>query len=129
MSEVYSTPKSDPINITALELTFSSLGFWRKLYLIINWLANILIGFFFTVGLLAGEENDAASMLPLTLVGLLVAYSFWTHSAIVNRRVTQLRVLCLVQVIPFMNPISALIFWAIGSTSKTEQQASQPTTS
>ena len=129
MSEVYSTPKSDPINITALELTFSSLGFWRKLYLIINWLANILIGLFFTVGLLAGEENDAASMLPLTLVGLLVAYSFWTHSAIVNRRVTQLRVLCLVQVIPFMNPISALIFWAIGSTSKTEQQASQPTTS
>jgi len=129
MSEVYSTPKSDPINITALELTFSSLGFWRKLYLIINWLANILIGFFFTVALLASEENDAASMLPLTLVGLLVAYSFWTHSAIVNRRVTQLRVLCLVQVIPFMNPISALIFWAISSTSKTEQQASQPTTS
>ena len=127
MSEIYSTPKSNPIELAALDLTFSSLGIWRKLYLGLNWLVIALFVFFAVVGVLLGEESEHLSIPVLLLMALLVGYAFWTHTAIVNRRVTQLRILCFVQVIPFMNPISALIFWAIGSTSKTEQQASTPT--
>ncbi len=123
MSDVYSTPKSNPIETTPLELTFSSLGIWRKLYLALNWLVVVLFVFFALVGVLFGEEGGQLSIPVFALAAALVAYAIWTHTAIVNRRVTQLRIICFLQVIPFMNPVSAIIFWAISSTSKTEQQA------
>ncbi len=123
MSDMYSTPQSNPINITPLELTFSSLGIWRKLYLALNWLVIALFVFFAVVGILFDEESKQLFIPVLALLAFLVSYAFWTHTAIVNRRVTQLRVICFLQVIPFMNPVSALIFWAISSTSKSEKQA------
>jgi len=69
------------------------------------------------------EGKTASPLYFLSAISLI--YVIWAHTAIIGRRVTQLRVLCFIQIIPFLNPIGAIILWAISSTSKTEIQGSQ----
>ncbi len=120
MSEIYSPPNSLIQDNNSIELTFSSLGIWRKVYLVLNWLLVLLIilvgnmGMFFEVA----EGKTAPPLYFLSAISLI--YVIWAHTAIIGRRVTQLRVLCFIQIIPFLNPIGAIILWAISSTSKTE---------
>ncbi len=125
MSEIYSPPNSPLLENESIELTFSSLGIWRKVYLILNWISVLLIIILGNIGVFFGEPGNQTASPLYFLSTFLMIYAIWAHTAIIGRRVTQLRVLCFIQIIPFLNPISAIIFWAISSTSKAEIQESQ----
>ena len=62
MNDVYSAPKADLATSQKLEFTFSSLGFWRKLFLVLNWLYTILLtpAFFY----IAATEVDVVILPP-----------------------------------------------------------------
>lgn len=120
MSDNYAPPNAKLLINERVNLTFLSLGIWRKIYLILNWVSILLIVILMNIGMVVGQSADKA-VTPLYMVStVLIIFAVWAHSAIVGRRVTQLRVLCFIQIIPFMNPLGAIIFWAISSTSKTE---------
>ena len=101
--------------------SFSSLGVWRRLYLVLMWIIMSCIPLYLIYFTLF-ELQDIQVMLPTTLIFsvLCFAYAYWIHTAVVKRKVRQLRILCFISIIPCMNPITALIFWVIGSASKRE---------
>lgn len=98
------------------DFTFSNLGIWRKLYLICNWVVLAITIYYLAVSNLINEE-------PFVVLLLLSAYCvgvIWLHMAVVGRKVTQLRWIAGLNLIPCLNPVSALVVWFIGSTSKQE---------
>lgn len=87
--------------------TFGNLNFVRKAYLIVLWLVNITISGLITYGLLT-SGND----LTLNNVSILVVifiFTLWNHTAIVNRRLNQLKLLAFLNFIPFASLLNALI--------------------
>ena len=117
---VFATPSSDLENFEPIELTFATLGIWRKIWLIFSWLIAALAFIGICVYIYSGGINGPEGFQPVMMLLLTIAYVLWVHSAIVGRKVTQLRWLFALQIIPFLNPITAIIFWFIGSTSKRE---------
>lgn len=100
--------------------SFSNLGVWRKIYLGINWALSIFIVVTFIA---AGLDKDGGLFVSLTFTAFIMAYTFWLHYAITHRKVTQLTVLTIIQVIPLLNPVGALVMFAIRSTSIKEVNA------
>ncbi|RLU01341.1 hypothetical protein [Ketobacter sp.] len=120
MANVYEQPDSTLIHDTALEMTFSSLGIWRKIYLGLNWVLTGLVAVFLIV---QGASGAAENLPILYFVGVAVfaiGYCYWLHYAIVNRNLTQLLIIGIINIIPFFNPVSAILVFAIRSTSKKE---------
>jgi len=124
MESVYSSPTSDIQETETKELTFKTLGFWRKLYLVLNWLTVILAGVGVVFSVLLGGDQAGINLTSLVSIGvvlvLFVAYTYWLHVAVSRRQKGALTALTIIQIIPFMNPISALIMYAIRSTSVKE---------
>ena len=120
--ERYRPPKAGDLHLEYTEnFTFRSLGVWRKIYVIICTLSFFAISLFFTLGYFFGESNEElAPLLVMFMMFSPIAYGLWIYHAVVNRKVIQLRVLSITQLIPFLNPVSAIIFWSIGSISKKE---------
>jgi len=112
----------NPINNN--ELVFSTLGIWRKIYIGIIWLITLIFSLGTCVWLFIPEVMGQELGFPISyLIGFMcfnLIYSFWIHTAIVKRKAKQLLALAVIQIIPFMNPISALIFFSIYRISKKE---------
>ena len=120
MSDVYAAPQAELNTKEYLELSFSSLGFWRKLFLVFNWLSVVLMG---AVLLLVGAEFGFGFLVALVMTLAMAGYCYWIQTAVCNRNMSHLLILTIIQVVPFLNPITALIFFAIRATSKKEWEA------
>jgi hypothetical protein len=106
----------------AKEFTFESLGIGRKIYLFINWFYSLgmtLGGIYFAM---TNKSHSALinSAVALAFIIIFSGYAFWLHYAIVRRNLLQLLIISILNIIPFLNPIAAIIVFAIRSTSKSE---------
>ena len=111
------------------DFTFSNLGVWRKIYLALNWVSLLGISLLFlksfiSVALESGLTFQG-TLISAVLILIFPFYCYWLHISVSKRKLDQLTVLTIVQIIPSVNPVSALILFAIRSTSKTEREASQ----
>jgi len=121
---IYSAPTAN-VEIKEKEFSFFTLGIWRKIYLIMLWLVVLLSSsaVFMSTFVDVGQKSKGNPIVSIVFILLCFGYGYWVHSSVVKRNVFQLRLLCFLQIIPLMNPVSALIMWAIGSTSKKEIEA------
>jgi len=103
------------------KFTYKSLGIWRKIYLILNWFFSFAITFVWIYNAITDQSQPAAVSLTAVLLSiLLLGYTYWLHYAIVQRKLSQLLIIGILNIIPFLNPITAIIVFAIRSTSKLE---------
>jgi len=107
-----------------MDFSYGNLGFWRKLFIWCNWFFTFLF-----VGALIfkiGYSDGAPDPDPTVVIGFsvllisLVAYCYWVQVAISRRRLSQLALLTLLQLVPFLSPIHAVMFFAIWWFSKKE---------
>jgi hypothetical protein len=122
MSNFYKNPDLELVDSGAPDFIYQSLGIWRKIFLVINWLGAIL----FSVALIFVAINEEDKSVDLGISALIVllltlAYAYWLHVAVATRNVTQLLIIALLNIIPFLNPVSAILVFAIRSTSKSER--------
>lgn len=59
----------------------------------------------------------------LVMSVVLLGYAYWVHYAVCTRNLTQLTVLAIINLFPFLNPIAMIVLFAIRSTSKKEMEA------
>lgn len=105
----------------SIEFTFSSLGIWRKIFLVVNWIVSIFLVavlLFFTFS--ENKQIDVNLAVVVFAILCLLGYSYWLHVAVSKRKVGHLAILLITQIVPFGNPIGALMLFAIRSTSKSE---------
>ena len=102
---------------------FNSLNFWRRAYLILLWAftmsifaAMVFIHFFGNSGIKSGH---------LVLAALLVLLTAWTHYAIVNRKIIHLKLIAMINLIPFFNIIGTLITLSIIKVTREEINSSR----
>ena len=123
MENIYKNPES---NILQDEYggklpEFSNLGIWRKIYIVFNWVFGLLILIPGVFGLVQSENEDLTDrLLYLAVAVLYMGYCYWLHVAISKRRLSQLIAILIIQIFPFVNPVSALIMFFIYRTSKNE---------
>lgn len=121
MNDIYKSPESILTKAEPIEFTFRSLGVGRKIYIGFHWLVSVLICAFLTLGAAMDENLSFGDiMLLLFVFSILLGYAYWVHYAVVTRNLTQLLVLIIINIIPFMNPISAIILFLVRSRIKRE---------
>ena len=98
-------------------LTFSELGFWRKTYLVIQWLSSFAVaGFCIFVALV----SDEPIVVPLVIfAGFVLFLAYWVHTAVVERSLNQLKILAVVNALA-TNLVGVLILISIYRYSKQE---------
>ena len=123
MENIYKNPESNilPDESGSHVLEFSNLGIWRKIYIVINWVFGLVILIPGVSKLVQGEnDNLTGGLLYLAVSILYMGYCYWLHVAISKRKLSQLIAILIIQIFPFMNPISAVIMFFIYITSKKE---------
>lgn len=121
MNDIYKSPESSLIKTTLPEFTFSSLGVGRKIYIGLHWVVAILASVALTFGMIiSGDVGIGSLVLLLFISAIILGYAYWVHYAIVNRDLTQLLVLIIVNIIPLMSPISAVLLFMVRSRTKRE---------
>lgn len=121
MNDIYKSPESILTKAESIEFTFRSLGVGRKIYIGFHWLVSVLICAFLTLGAAMDEDLSFGKMIVLLFFFfILLGYAYWVHYAVVTRNLTQLLVLIIINIIPFMNPISAIILFLVRSRTKRE---------
>ena len=102
--------------------SYSNLNILRKIYLSLLWLGVSL----FSLGLVAKIIEDANSIEPVLIifVVILALFTYWTHYAVTKRKITQLKWLAFLNLIPFANIIGLLIMLSILRVSKIEVETS-----
>lgn len=121
MENIYNTPESE-LSGRSVPLNYASLGKWRKIFLIINWI--LAIGFIFSAFFsLIGINGINITQLTVSLLGF--AQICWLHWAVCKRNIKHLLIIALIQLFPMLNPISCIILLVIRSTSKEEISADQ----
>lgn len=103
------------------EYTYNSLGIWRKLYLGLNWFFSVVM--VFGVSYVAITEGTHYIGLGIMLLAALLFFgsAYWLHHATVQRKTAQLLAIAILNIVPFLNPIAAILVFAIRSTSKSER--------
>lgn len=127
MANMYEPPESDLTGNSQISPTYATLGFWRKLFVVVNWIGISLIFInFLLMSYSPSLPIDATSivliMLLVIIFSILLAHTYWVHVSVVKRNVKHLYVLSIIQLIPFLNPIGFAILWSIRSASKKELQ-------
>ncbi|WP_411992209.1 hypothetical protein [Agarivorans sp. DSG3-1] len=117
------------MDINNYQLSFSSLGMFRKLFLIACWAIVAILSLGCAVWLffpnIMGEELGFSIAYLLVMTAGAMSYVYWIHSAIAKRKTGQLLALIGIQIIPFLNPITALVFIAVYRLSKQEIELNQ----
>ena len=108
------------------EYTFANLGGWRKAYIILSWLLILVYGVAFISMATEPDLGMDSVMGAVIFMTIGVAYVAWLHIAIVGRKLIQLQWICGLTVFPLMNPIAALIVFAISRTTKREIEEGFP---
>ncbi|MES9946100.1 MAG: hypothetical protein ABW080_14185 [Candidatus Thiodiazotropha sp.] len=117
----YSTPKSVLVKDTdaiSISTSFSSLNFWRKLYLIFLWTISIMLAVGFAATITEAEKTN----IPITigLAALVLGFAYWTHWAVVKRNVGHITILAIINLIPGGNIIGCLIMFSIRGVTVNE---------
>jgi hypothetical protein len=107
--------KSDALTLSA---SFSTLNFWRKLYVVFSWTINILLAALFTVTITESDKNNIP--IAIGLAAFLLGTAYWTHWAIVKRNVGHITTLAILNLIPGGNIIGCLIMFSIRSVTVNE---------
>ena len=124
-SNPYKAPSSEiDGSKKALVMSFSTLNFWRKLYLCFVWLGALLVLASVVVGLAAGARNGMSciSIWQLLIVLLIPTMAFWTHYAVTQRSSDQIVALAIINLIPFGNIVGCLIMLSIWRVTKKERE-------
>ena len=102
--------------------TYANLNIWRKLYLSLLWLGVSLV----SLGLITKFNIDESSVDPILilLVVIFILFTYWTHYAVTKRKITQIKWLAFLNLIPFANLIGLLIMLSILRVSKIEIESS-----
>lgn len=97
--------------------TFGGLGFWRKLYLVTQWLGSLALAGFFLFVVIDSEESLAV---PLIIVASLVLFlTYWIYTAVVERSLKQLKILVVVNFL-LSNLVGSLVLISVYRHSKKE---------
>ena len=115
---IYISPESTLLGSDALALRFSTLGFWRKFYIVFIWLTSSAMGV--SLIFLGLEDDDVPVAVYAGIAVVMLAFTYWHHYAVVQRNTTQLMVLAVMSIFPIGNIISGLILLAIRGTTKAE---------
>ncbi|MES9970702.1 MAG: hypothetical protein ABW092_11770 [Candidatus Thiodiazotropha sp.] len=117
----YSTPKSEVVkesDAISINASFSSLNFWRKLYLVFIWTISIAMSIAFLATM---TKSDTANIpVIIGLAALILGFAYWTHWAIVKRNVGHITILAIINLIPGGNIIGCLIMFSIRGTTVNE---------
>ncbi len=122
-SSPFKTPESELGVKQEFQPTFSNLNFWRKLYLVLMWLFTGLFLAGIVIALFMMPSNSDFIGVSAFQIIIVIAWSgltYWHHTAIVKRKLTQLTVLIIINLIPFFNIIGALIMLSIRRVTKKE---------
>lgn len=126
-SDVYQIPKANLEEGRAtLKANFKSLNFWRKLYLVLNWLfaLGLIVGWFFLM--IASDQDTGQQSLDVivsaVLGAMILGFTIWTHWAIVKRRVGHLTAITILNLIPFGNILGCLIMLSIRRVTVKEHE-------
>lgn len=118
MSTPYTSPESDLEVMQELELTFATLSFWRKLYIVLIWVSSAFIALILLVAYL--NTDDFPIIAALIMGGLMIGLTYWHHYAIVKRDMTQITILAVINFVPLGNFIGCLIMIAIRRVTRNE---------
>lgn len=120
MNVIDAEPDQNSGNSETKKYAYKSLGIWRRIYLAINWFfaAAIVLSVSY-VEMTKGLHPMGLGVILLASV-IFLGYAYWLHDATVQRKTGQLLVIAILNVIPFLNPIAAILVFAIRSTSKSE---------
>lgn len=104
------------------QFSFASLGVWRKTYLVMLWVVNLLLVGFIAESIFdeSGKLDSSALYIPVFILG----FTFWNHLAIVKRNTKQLKIILFFHII-VLNVVTFLITWSILTTSKKEVASSR----
>ena len=102
-----------------VKYSFSNLGMWRKIFLVLNILGS---GMFISIYVWAHLKGDASIGLFIFCV-VFSLESVWLYHAVSQRKLKQLKVLAFLSIIPMGNLVLLLIMLAIISTTKKEISA------
>ena len=116
----YSPPESklEKSDVLVLRACFSTLNFWRKLYLVLSWTINILLAAGVTVAITKSDMSNIPIAIGLAVYFLGIAY--WTHWAIVKRNVGHITTLAILSLVPGGNIIGCLIMFSIRGVTVNE---------
>lgn len=128
----YAAPAASLATATKQSIVFSwsNLNGWRKAYLILSW---VVVGFM-TLGLAiaalfpSAETAGSNSLFMLFIAITMLAFTGWTHVAIVRRNIGQLTTLTILNLIPLFNPIACLLMLWIRRVSVHEREQFEEST-
>ena len=118
----YTPPRADLVTESnRLEPRFATLNIWRKIYLVIVWIVTVV--FVLGAGLIiANPKQDDLLLATVVVTVLLLCHSYWTHWAVVNRRVGHLTAIAILNLFPGANIVGCLIMFAIRQVSVKERE-------
>ncbi|MEE2730969.1 MAG: hypothetical protein VYA55_09120 [Pseudomonadota bacterium] len=126
MENVYEKPESELINSENAEYTFTSLGIWRKIFIVLSWLMALVITYpALTEFMREDQANPDFATIFLTMSMLHLALCFWMTFAISKRKLGQIVALLALNIFPLFNPIHAIILAAVYFVSKKERAVGQ----
>ena len=120
MSEAAGIDAGDGPATEELEAAFSTLGFWRKLYLVVLWLGTAFLAWILVAATF--EPGFEYTGITLGIAALTVAFSSWTHWAVVRRRVGHITAIAVLNFVPGGNIVGSLIMLSIRRVSVREPE-------
>ena len=110
----------------SLERSFQTLDNWRKLYIAFVWLATALI-FYFVYDSIQTQANEgpvALNGMIMIMYATLPIFACWISYAVIQRATTQITILAIASLIPFLNIINATLLFIVLRLTKKELEAS-----
>ncbi|MET0051602.1 MAG: hypothetical protein ABW095_11055 [Candidatus Thiodiazotropha sp.] len=116
----YSPPESDlePHNALTIQGSFTTLNFWRKLYIVIIWVIHILLLAILAATMPGTEISSISIMIGLSV--FLLGSAYWNHWAIATRNVGHITTLAILNLVPGGNIVGCLIMFSIRSVTVDE---------
>ena len=116
----YAPPTAElRVDENVLETSFATLNIWRKIYLVFIWIATLLSAGM--MGMVALEDSELI-IVGVVLAALIVGFTYWTHWAIVRRKVGHITAIAILNLIPGGNIVGCLIMFAIRHVTVNEHK-------
>ena len=109
-------------NGSSEKYTFRNLNLWRQLWISLLWLGNTALFSLTVYYLLTQKPSLSEKVTMIVIFSVMFLFVFWNHIAVVERKLTQLRWIALLHLIPFFNLVGMLITFSIIRVSKNEIQ-------
>tara|TARA_B100000787_G_C15909185_1_gene171751 strand:- start:39 stop:404 length:366 start_codon:yes stop_codon:yes gene_type:complete len=109
-------------NGSSEKYTFRSLNLWRQLWISFLWLGNTVQFSFTTYYLLTQKPPLSETVTMIVIFSVMFLFVFWNHIAVVERKLTQLKWIAFLHLIPFFNLVGMLIMFSIIRVTKNEIQ-------